>query len=72
MMNKKLKKLIRECNGHWEQGDDNMPNTVSLTESDMTKLFESIVKECANIAYDADTDHGDKILEHFNLPYIEE
>jgi hypothetical protein len=63
IMNKKIRKL-------WEHVliEENYATDEEYYET-FAKL---IINKCANIAIDADADHGDAILEYFDLPYIEE
>ena len=60
-MNERIKELADQC--YHQYSEHNI---------DLEKFAELIIKECAEVAYDADADHGDAILEHFDLPYISE
>jgi hypothetical protein len=45
-MNERIKELITQARGHWNNGDFNMPSSVEFQAEDIEKFAELIVREC--------------------------
>jgi hypothetical protein len=81
-MNERIKELITQARGHWNNGDFNMPSSVEFQAEDIEKFAELIVLECISIAQDRaafdwaapnDVNHIiSEIKEHFGVGDIPE
>jgi hypothetical protein len=64
-MNGRLKELAKQSSIWFEDTKDIRTHSISTTT--LEKFAESIVRECADIAYRGHIDSGDNILKRFGL-----